>query len=166
MHMLRPMTRGGRPAIAAGLASELAGLAWLIGDWEAVPDASGSTGGSSFAATAGGRAVVRTNWAAYPATAERPAQRHDDVLLVYPDGAGLAALYVDNEGHVIRYDVQASDRDVVLASIEGGPGPRFRLTYAAEAAGTASVTFEIAPPGQDFAPYVGGTLRRVAAEAT
>jgi hypothetical protein len=142
------------------IAPELAPLAWLIGPWEAEPDATGVAGGSLFSPAAGGRALLRSNWALYPATEGRAASRHDDILVVHSENGALRALYVDNEGHVIRYEVVAAADRVVLTSVEGVPGPRFRLTLAAIAGAALSVAFEIAPPGGDFARYVGGTLRR------
>lgn len=143
------------------IASELAPLAWLIGPWETEPDATGVTGGSLFSPAAGGHALLRSNWALYPATDGGAASRHDDILVMHAEGGELRAVYVDNEGHVIRYGVAVASDRIVLTSIEGGPGPRFRLTFAAIDSAAMSVAFEVAPPGRDFARYVGGTLRRV-----
>ena len=140
-------------------AAALAPLAWLIGEWEAEPDASGATGGSRFSLEAGGNAILRANWADNPPMQGRPAARHDDMLVIHEEAGSLVGLYVDSEGHVIRYAVKASDGGVVLTS-QDAPGPRFRLTYRKTGDASASVDFEIAPPGQDFARYVGGAIRR------
>lgn len=140
------------------MALTLRPLEWLIGDWEAEPDPSGATGGSTFALVAGDSAIVRTSWAEYPA-GDRRAGRHDDVLLIFVERGDVAGLYADNEGHVIRYQVSVTDDRAVFVSAEG-PGPRFRLTYERQGEREANVRFEIAPPGADFASYVGGRIRR------
>jgi hypothetical protein len=56
---------------------------------------------------------------------------HGDMLYVYQDmpGQPLRAIYFDNEGHVIHYEVSTpTPRSVVFLSAPG-PGPQFRLTY-------------------------------------
>jgi hypothetical protein len=146
-------------------ASPLAALQFLLGEWEAVETPDHSTGGSSFSVVLLGQAILRANFADYPATAERPAFRHEDLLIIRagPDGA-LLGDYFDSGGHAIRYAAQASERAVTLVSAPGGPGPGFRLSYWAQADGTLAGSFEIAPPGQPgaFAPYLAWTARRTA----
>jgi hypothetical protein len=54
------------------------------------------------------------------------------MLYVYLDGPAqqLKAIYFDNEGHVIHYDVSTpTPSSVVFLSEPAGPGPQFRLTY-------------------------------------
>lgn len=141
------------------LAVQLLPLAPLAGEWEAEPDENGVLGGSRFTVEAGGRALLRTSWATYPATADRPAGKHEDVLLVHVEGDEAVALYVDNEGHVIRYAVSVDGARIVFTS--DGAGARFRLTYDVLGTDRLDVRFDVAAPGRDLAPYVRGSLRRV-----
>ena len=130
--------------------SPLEALSFLVGDWV------GGGGGSIFEWVAERHALVRRNWAV------TPDGRHEDVLLVYPgDGGALRALYVDNEGHTIPYDVAvAPDRRRVVFLSTGG-GPRYRLWYEAVADGSLAAGFEVAPPGStEFRTYLAWTARR------
>ena len=57
-------------------------------------------------------------------------------------------MYFDNEGHVIHYGVtidSAGKTAVFLSQPENGL-PRYRLTYAAKAADSVTIKFEVAPP--------------------
>ena len=50
--------------------------------------------------------LVRTNYSEFPAIKEKPAYRHDDLMIVYQSGDGsMRGIYFDNEQHVIHYDV-------------------------------------------------------------
>ncbi len=149
------------PAVPKKPADGLDGLAFLEGNWVAEPDGQGGSGTFSFARDLDGRVIVRRNHAVVPARGERPGGVHDDLLVLWPEGAGVKAEYWDNEGHVIRYDVATSPGRAVFTSA-AGPGPRFRLTYVERQPGVVDVTFEIAPPGKPdaFAAYLTGAARR------
>ncbi len=57
---------------------------------------------------------------------------HGDLLYVYEDAPGqpLKAIYFDNEGHVIHYDVSTPHPAMtVFLSESSRPGPQFRLVY-------------------------------------
>jgi hypothetical protein len=57
---------------------------------------------------------------------------HLDLLYIYPDGPArkLNAIYFDNEGHVLHYDVSApGPNSAVFLSDSALPGPQFRLSY-------------------------------------
>jgi len=57
---------------------------------------------------------------------------HSDLLYIYQDAEGqpLKAIYFDNEGHVIHYNVSTPDATtVVFLSDASGTGPQFRLMY-------------------------------------
>ena len=82
---------------------------------------------------------------------------HGDLLYVYADvpGQPLKAIYFDNEGHVIHYDVSVPDpATAVFLSEASKPGPRFRLTYQLK--GTVmSGKFQMQMPGQtDWKTYL------------
>jgi hypothetical protein len=145
----------------------LAPLRFLIGEWEGVGSGKPGegAGGCTFAAALQGRVVVRTSFAEYPASGDRPAARHDDLMVVYVAAdAQVKADYYDNEGHVIRYVVQPLEGGGVVFLSEVAPAaPRFRLTYTPAPDGTVNGRFEIAPPGtpEAFAPYLAWGARRV-----
>jgi hypothetical protein len=140
-------------------------LRFLIGHW--VGEGSGQpgqgAGGFSFQPALDGKILFRHNVTEIEAKDGRPAAHHEDELSVYPEGATLRALYLDNEGHVIHYTVTAlaGAQGAVLVS-DLNPGPRFRLSYRSTGADTVSIRFEFAPPGKPeaFATYLEGSARR------
>jgi hypothetical protein len=143
-------------------------LEYLLGDWtgEGSGDPGQGSGSFSFKPDLQGRVLVRKNRAEYPATKERAAFTHDDLMIVYrePPDTGLRAMYFDNEGHVIHYGVEASPdgaRFVFLSAPEASE-PRFRLTYKRVDRGKMKIQFEIAPPGHPdkFATYIEAAARR------
>lgn len=137
---------------------------FLIGDW--IGEGSGQpgqgTGGFSLKPDLEGRVLVRTNWADYPATKDRPAYSHHDLMVVYPGGSAARAVYFDNEGHVIHYTAEIGEDRITFISGAEPKSPRFRLTYTKVAEGKVGIHFEIAPPGKPeaFAPYIDATARR------
>jgi hypothetical protein len=144
--------------------------AWrfLVGEWtgEGSGQPGEGTGSSSFAFDLGGKILVRRNRADYPATKERPAVSHEDLLVIYQasEGPPARAIYFDNEGHVIQYRAQFSEDQKVLTFLsDPAPStPRFRLTYTKGGNGTLAVKFEIATPAQPdtFSTYAEGVVRR------
>jgi hypothetical protein len=140
----------------------------LLGDW--VGEGSGQpgqgTGEFSFHPDLQNRILVRRSYAAYPPTKDRPAFRHDDLMVVYRESASapLRALYFDSEGHVIHYSVTASfDQKTIEFVSEGLPSsPRYRLTYVKTGSDTLTLKFEIAPPGKpdSFSTYIKAKARR------
>ncbi len=160
------------PAQASAPASRPAaptfGPEWnqLVGEWKGVGSGAPGegVGGSTFRFELDGHVLVRRSFNDTPEADGRPAAHHEDLLVLTPasDGARASAVYFDNEGHVIRYDAawSAGGSALTFTSVDGGPGPRFRLTYAFPSPDEAKVTFEVAPPGGEFRPYVGGVLRR------
>ncbi len=154
------------PAAATARRDPFASLRFLQGTWKAESgggkpgEATG--GGFSFAVELDGNVAVRRGRAEYSA---RPGQSgpvvHEDLMVVYPKGHALQAVYWDNEGHVIRYGVRSEAGTVTFESEAGAPGPRFRLVYARRGSDLVEVSFSMAPPGKPFQPYVTGLARRV-----
>jgi hypothetical protein len=143
-------------------AASLDALRFLLGNWEADPDAAGVTGGFSFELKAQNHVMLRTNYSNSPASATRPASRHDDVMMVYVEGSAIRADYVDSEGHVIRYVAQPGTDRVSFVSEITPNEPRYRLSYVKTGDATLSGSFEIAPPGKPdgFGPYLTWTATR------
>ena len=143
---------------------------YLVGDWtgEGGGGPGQGTGSFSFKPDLQGKILVRKNRAEYPATKERAAIVHDDLMVIYRDtpDAGLHAIYFDSEGHTIRYEVQAppDGSGVVFVSGPEPSAPRYRLTYTRVDQDRLKIKFEIAPPGhaEQFATYIEAGARRSA----
>jgi hypothetical protein len=130
----QPAGNAAPPRSAGPEADPWAAVRFLVGEW--VGEGSGQpgqgTGGFSFRFDLGARILVRRDHSEYPRSHDRPAVVHDALMVVYPQPGrdALAAVYFDNEGHVIRYEVSAArEGTVVLLSEAAGGGPRYRLTY-------------------------------------
>jgi len=150
-------------ATSARAAPDWKSLDWLIGAWTATGGgADQGVGGFSFVRDAGGQVLVRRNFADYPAQNGRPASRHEDLMVISREPAGLRAAYWDSEGHVIHYDVATPADGAVSFLSTDAAGPRFRLSYRRTPRGLDGA-FEVAPPDQParFAPYLSWSARRV-----
>ena len=161
-------------AIPLALAAMLAGqqakdeawapLTFLIGAWAGVGNGQPGQGGGrcSFQPDLQGRILVRKSYAEYSATKDRPAFRHDDIMIVYQESGGLRAEYFDNEGHVIRYAVRVAGDSAEFLSDAAAGAPRYRLTYVKAGPDGLGLKFEIAPPGKpdSFQTYLDAKLRR------
>ncbi len=95
-----------------------------------------------------------------PVTCNGPASfdcEHSDLLYIYQDADGqpLKAIYFDNEGHVIHYDVSTPDpTTAVFLSDAGAAGPQFRLMYQRKDS-TMFGKFQVRMPGQaDWKSYL------------
>jgi hypothetical protein len=157
--------------IAASAADKTGGwgpLDSLVGDW--VGEGGGGPGqgnGSfSFKPDLQGKVLVRKNRAEYPATKDRAAAVHEDLMVVYrePSDGGLRAIYFDSEGHTIRYEVRGAGdgSEAVFVSGEEAAAPRYRLTYTRVGQDRMKIKFEIAPPGKpgQFVTYIEAGARR------
>jgi len=145
-----------------------ASFEYLLGDWvgEGGGQPGQGTGGFTFLADLQNHILVRKNHAAYPATKDRPASTHDDLMVVYRDSDNTPprAVYFDSEGHVIHYSVTASaDHKTIEFVSEALPSsPRYRLTYFVTGGGALTLKFEIAPPGKpdSFSTYIEAKAKR------
>ena len=141
---------------------------FLLGEW--IGEGSGkpgeASGGFSFSFDLEKKILVRRNYANYPATKDKPAYSHTDLMIIYQEAATnvTRAIYFDNEGHVINYAVAFSNDDtrLVFTSEPSASAPRFRFTYYKPTDGRLTFEFEIAPPGKPgaFAKYVQGSAHR------
>ncbi len=139
-----------------------AGLVFLAGEW--VGEGSGAPGqgegASSFSFDLDRNILVRKSWAKYPPKpGETTGISHEDVMVIYPAGTAIRAIYWDNEKHVIEYSVTvAREGSAVFESDPKAPGPRYRLTYDLRPDGRLLNTFAIAMPGGEYKTYVSGVL--------
>ncbi len=140
-------------------AKRFAPLAFLVGEWEGAGQ--GSTGQSLGSFTVqpdlGTNVLVRRG-----VNVGADARVHEDLTVIYARGAELRADYWDNEGHVIRYQIvsQPQDKSVVFESTPGPDGMHYRLTYRPVNDDTLELHFDLAPTGQDYKPYLSGSLTR------
>jgi len=152
------------PAVKS--ADPWAAVRFLVGTWKA--ESGGGKpgeavgGGFTFAIELDGKVAVRRNRSEFaPRPGEAKGTSHEDLMVLYPKGNGLQALYWDDEGHVVRYAVRSEAGTLIFESDPGAPGPRFRLVYARRGADVVEVSFSIAPRGKGFQPYVTGLARRI-----
>ena len=137
------------------------GLRFLLGTWEA------KTQGGSAGAAASGTYTFRLDLKDHvlarhslSSGCKGPADfdcEHGDLLYLYQEAAGqpLKAIYFDNEGHVIQYEVTTpASNTAVLLSAASSNGPHFRLMY--ELKGPVMLgKFQMRMPGQsDFRSYL------------
>jgi hypothetical protein len=141
---------------------------FLIGEWTGTGSGQPGqgTGGFSFKPDLQQRVLVRTSRAEYPATKERPAYKHEDLMVIYYEAADSSAraVYFDNEGHVIHYAVQldpANKTATFLSESEAG-APRYRLSYTGKPPDAVNIKFELAAPDKpdQFQTYIDATAKR------
>lgn len=139
---------------------------FLVGTWigEGSGDPGQGTGGFSFSFDLQKTILVRKNYADYPATKDRPAFSHNDLMIIYGEVDKFRAVYFDNEQHVINYTLSISkDFSAIIFVSDITPGaPRFRLTNAKQGTDSMKITFEIAPPGkpESFNRYIDAVAHR------
>jgi hypothetical protein len=139
---------------------------FLLGEWigEGSGDPGRGEGGFTYSLDLQNTILVRKNWANYPATKDRPAFSHNDLMILHQEAGKIRAVYFDNEQHVINYGVTVSNdsNSVVFVSEVTASAPRFRLTNTKSGTDSIKITFEIAPPGkpESFAPYIEAVAHR------
>jgi hypothetical protein len=136
-------------------------LEFLIGTWEA------KTQGGSAGAASSGTYSFKTDLrnhvlARHSSTAgcKGPADfdcEHGDLLYVYLDAMAKSykAIYFDNEGHVIHYEVSTpTPTTAIFLSSPTQPGPQFQLTYELKGS-TMYGKFQMRMPAQtEFKSYL------------
>ena len=150
-------------------ASEWRDWSFLLGEWkgEGGGEPGQGIGGFTFKPDLQQSVLVRTSYSEYPASKDRPAYRHDDLMVIYREkpSSPVQAMYFDNEGHVIHYGVtidSTAKTAVFLSQPENG-APRYRLTYTAKAPDTVSIKFEVAPPDkpEQFKTFIEARATRI-----
>ena len=136
-------------------------LRFLLGTWEAKTQ--GGSAGATSSGTYAFQLELRNHVLARHSTiagckgAADYDCEHSDLLYVFEDAANtpLKAIYFDNEGHTIHYEVSTpAPNQAVFISSATQPGPQFRLIYE-RTGSTMSGKFQMRMPGQsDFKSYL------------
>jgi len=150
--------------LSAQTPDPLTPLDFLTGTWIAATNTAGSSSGTvlgtyTFARDLAGHTLERTGTVASCKGPQDFDCNHHDRLTVFPEAGGLAALYLDNEGHVIHYVITLPAPHTAVFLSQPAPGaPTFRLTYHLEGSGPKAIMtgkFQTAPPGSaDFHSYL------------
>ena len=150
------------------LKPEMSALAFLVGEWKSDDGKVADTGGTSrgisqITIEADGGALLRRDRTQLTGKDGKPAGGFSQLMMIYPEGGTIQAVYEDGEGHVIHYGSAKTDpgKSVTFTSIPLAGAPTFQLTYTLKAMDTLSVTFGMIPPGQiEFHAIAVGTLRK------
>ncbi|SNT39511.1 hypothetical protein SAMN05421770_11123 [Granulicella rosea] len=133
-------------------------LSFLFGTWSAATAASGATGATAlgdytFRPDLKGKVITRTGSLDACKGPQGFDCDHHDMLTIYPENGALHAIYFDNEGHTIHYDIATPDANTAVF-LSNTPGPQFRLIYHLEGK-VMTGKFQFAPPGsKDFTSYL------------
>ena len=140
---------------------------FLLGEWTwsgGGQPGQATSGRSTFKPDLNGTVLKRTVHLEYPASQQRAAFSHDDLLYVYrdPGDGGLHAIFFDNENHVIRYTVTVAQDSIQFLSEAAPSGTRARMTYTRAGPDSVTEKFELAPPGKpdEFTKYVEFVAKR------
>ena len=158
--------------LAQTLNAQNAGNAWekwqyLLGEWQGAGSGQPGDGNGSFTLKPklGGNILERKSKTEFAATATSPALIHEDVMIVYKssDGTPGKAIYFDNEGHAIQYNITYTDNKIVLTSDVNSTMPRFRLSYEMLEKNLVNIRFEMAMPNapEQFKMYLEGKSKKV-----
>lgn len=149
--------------------------AWkfLQGKWvgDGYNEQTQGSGYATFAPDLQNKVWVRHNHAEYPGTNGRPAQVHDDLMIIYFDSPSgeTRAFYCDSEGHIIHYTASFSTDGKQLVFLGDAPasGPRYRLTYVITAPERMTVELDMAEPAtpDTWQRIIAGRIRKVTAGA-
>jgi hypothetical protein len=138
---------------------------WLIGEWKGEGSGQPGQGGGvfNFKFDLDKNIIVRNSHSEYPASGNKPAIIHDDLMVIYLDyeGTPSEAIYFDNEGHTINYSIVYSDKSIILTSDRVANVPVFRLTYTLLEYEKADTKFEMSQDGENFTTYIEGVSQKV-----
>ncbi len=141
---------------------------FLIGEWSSPMSGQPGeavSGASTFSFELDRNILIRKSYAQFaPEPGAQEGLVHRDLLVIYRQSVApeFRAIYFDNEGHVLHYNVSIPDEQpgIIFESEGSNAGPRARLVYRSLPDGTLTVEFFVAPPGGDLISHVKGVLRR------
>lgn len=135
-----------------------------IGNW--IGEGSGipgqGSGTFSFTLDLDKNVLIRKSHSEYPST-EGKVQIHDDLMIIYLDTKKnpSKAIYFDNEGHTINYQISYTDKAIILTSERIPNSPVCRLVYSMDDNDTCNTQFELSQDGTKFTPYIEGKSKRI-----
>lgn len=138
---------------------------WLLGEWQGAGEGKPGEGSGtfSFAYDLNQKVLIRRGATTFPASGDRPASIHSDLMVIYLGGSSepAKAVYFDNEGHTISYSISYDGNSIVLTSDRVDGAPVFRLTYSSLGDKEMNTKFEMSRDGVSFATYIQGrSVRR------
>ena len=131
-----------------------------IGEGSGIPGKGGGT--FSFTLDLDKNVLIRKSHSGYPLP-DGKVQTHDDLMVIYLD-INLnpsKAIYFDNEGHTINYQISYVDKTIILTSEKVPNSPVSRLVYSMLDNETCNTRFEISQDGEQFTPYIQGNSKRI-----
>lgn len=138
---------------------------WILGEWVGEGNGQPGQGGGkfSFSFDLDKKIIVRKSHSEYTAGANKGVIIHDDLMIIYLDfnGEPTKAIYFDNEGHTIDYQITYSDKSIIFISNKIPNVPIFRLTYLSLNKETINTKFEMSQDGENFTTYIEGKSKRV-----
>jgi hypothetical protein len=138
---------------------------WLNGKWKGQGNGQPGQGAGtfSFAFDLDKNIIVRKSHSEYPASENKPAIIHDDLMIVYMDfyDSPTKAIYFDNEGHTINYTISYPENSIIFTSEKIPDAPVFRLTYTLLDNGTVNTKFETSQDGENFTTYIEGISEKI-----
>lgn len=130
------------------------------GEGSGQPGAGGGT--FTFRTDLDKKILVRESHSEYPASGNKPAVIHNDLMVIYPEFSGnpVKAIYFDNEGYTINYSISYADKSIVLTSDKIQNVPIFRLSYILLENSMINTIFEMSQDGVNFTTYISGISKR------
>ena len=133
---------------------------FLLGEWTCE-----GSGIFSFSYDLQDHILIRRSQSDYPETKTHADFSHNDLMVIFQKpGQSMRAIYFDNEGHTIHYNINISGRGKSVTFISDSlPSiPRFQLSYTSLSVDSLRMTFEIAPPSEPkkFSRYLEGKAHR------
>ncbi len=138
---------------------------WLTGEWQG--EGSGIPGEGngvfSFSFDLEKKILVRRSHSEFPGENIKTRTIHDDLLIIYTDTEAnpCKAIYFDNEGHTINYNINYPDSSIVLTSEMNTQMPVFRLIYTKLNNEAVYTKFQMSRDGVSFMTYVEGTSKKL-----
>jgi hypothetical protein len=137
----------------------------LLGAWEGTGAGQPGQGAGTFTFSydLDRKIITRKSHSEYPAAENKPKIAHDDLMVIYIDGSTNfpKAIYFDNEGHTITYNIVYKDNSIVLTGEKILNAPIFRLTYTLLSKSEMNTKFEMSPDGQRYTPYIEGKCTKI-----
>ena len=145
-------------AEAPGPGPQLAGLAFLVGDWQVGQGLIANTGGkatgrSSITLEAGGNVILRRDHTDLFSAAGQPTGSFEQIMMIYPEGGMIHADYSDGK-HVVHYvgtDIVAGHA-VTFTTMARPDAATFRLRYELAGPKSLMVAFETPRREHEFPP--------------